>query len=181
MEKILKMVAQRLALGLLTLFVVSLIIFSAVELLPGDLAEAILGQSATPETVAAFRRELKLDLPAHERYVSWLWGILQGDMGRPLANQPDLPERTGRRLANTPSPALFAAFVSLPIALPSGHRSLSLSVRPGRRVGAIPDVPAVVIATGDRSQQHTGKHNHHPSGLHRTSPFSSRPSTSQCM
>ena len=71
MNKILKMVAQRLALGLLTRFVVSLIIFSAVELLPGDLAEAILGQAATEETVAAFRRELKLDIPQHERYFSW--------------------------------------------------------------------------------------------------------------
>ncbi len=56
MNKILKMVAQRLALGLFTLFVVSLIIFSAVEVLPGDLAEAILGQAATEETVAAFQR-----------------------------------------------------------------------------------------------------------------------------
>ncbi|MCH8037752.1 MAG: ABC transporter permease [Proteobacteria bacterium] len=120
MEKILKMVAQRLALGLLTLFVVSLIIFSAVELLPGDLAEAILGQSATPETVAAFRRELKLDLPAHERYVSWLWGILQGDMGRSLANQREISELIGGRLANTLFLALFAAFVSVPIALALG-------------------------------------------------------------
>jgi len=72
MGKIVFMVAQRLALGLLTLFVVSLIIFLGVELLPGDLAEAILGQAASPETVAAFRAELKLDLPAHERYFDWL-------------------------------------------------------------------------------------------------------------
>ena len=75
MGKILKMIAQRLGLGLITLLVVSLIIFLGVELLPGDLAEAILGQAATEETVAAFRRELKLDLPAHERYFDWLFGI----------------------------------------------------------------------------------------------------------
>ena len=117
MEKILKMVAQRLALGLLTLFVVSLIIFLAVEMLPGDLAEALLGQSATPETVAAIRRELKLDLPMYERYVSWLWGILQGDMGRSLANQREISELIGGRLANTLFLALFAAFVSVPLAL----------------------------------------------------------------
>ena len=120
MASILKMVAQRLALGLLTLFVVSLIIFLAVELLPGDLAEALLGQSATPETVAAFRRELKLDLPAHERYVSWLWGILQGDMGRSLANQREIAELIGGRLANTLFLALVAAFVSVPVALTLG-------------------------------------------------------------
>ena len=120
MYKIVKMVAQRLALGLLTLFVVSLIIFFAVELLPGDLAEAILGQSATPETVAAFRRELKLDLPAHERYVSWLWGILQGDMGRSLANQREISELISGRLANTLFLALVAAIISVPLALTLG-------------------------------------------------------------
>ena len=81
MSKILKMVAQRLALGAVTLFIVSLIIFGAAQLLPGDLAEAILGQAATPETVAAFRRELQLDLPAYERYLNWLFGIMQGDLG----------------------------------------------------------------------------------------------------
>ena len=61
MTHILTMVAQRLGLGLLSLFVVSLIIFLGVELLPGDLAQAILGQAATPETVAAFRKELGLE------------------------------------------------------------------------------------------------------------------------
>jgi peptide/nickel transport system permease protein len=117
MDKILKMVAQRLALGLLTMFVVSLIIFSAVELLPGDLAEAILGQAATEETVAAFRRELKLDLPMHERYISWLFGILQGDMGRSLANQREISELIGTRLGNTLFLALVAAIMSVPVAL----------------------------------------------------------------
>ncbi len=120
MNKILTMVAQRLALGLLTLFVVSLIIFLAVELLPGDLAEAILGQSATPETVAAFRRELRLDLPMHERYFEWLFGILQGDMGRSLANQREISELIGGRLANTLFLALIAAVIAVPLALTLG-------------------------------------------------------------
>ncbi len=114
------MVAQRLALGLLTLFIVSLIIFSAVELLPGDLAEAILGQAATPETVAAFRRELKLDLPMHERYLSWLWGMLQGDMGRSLANQREIEELIGVRLGNTLFLAFLAALISVPVAVTLG-------------------------------------------------------------
>ena len=120
MNTILMMVAQRLALGLLTLFIVSLIIFSAVELLPGDLAEAILGQSATPETVAAFRRELKLDLPMHERYLSWLWGMVQGDMGRSLASQREISELIGGRLANTLYLALMAAVIAVPLALTLG-------------------------------------------------------------
>lgn len=120
MLKILKMVAQRLALGLLTLFVVSLIIFLGVQLLPGDLAEAILGQSATPETVAAFRRELQLDLPAHERYFNWLVGILQGDLGRSLANQREISELIGGRLLNTLFLAALAAAISVPLALTLG-------------------------------------------------------------
>ncbi len=120
MGKIFKMIAQRLGLGLITLFIVSLIIFSSVELLPGDLAEAILGQAATEETVAAFRRELKLDLPAHERYLGWLAGILQGDMGKSLANGREISELIGVRLANTLFLALFAACVSVPISIVLG-------------------------------------------------------------
>ena len=69
------LVAQRLGLGLISLFVVTLFIASGVELLPGDLAETLLGQSATPETVAAFRAEIGLDLPFHIRYVVWLGAL----------------------------------------------------------------------------------------------------------
>ena len=120
MNKILKLVAQRLALGLLTLFVVSLIIFGAVELLPGDLAEAILGQAATPETVAAFRRDLRLDLPMHERYFEWLFGILQGDMGLSLASRREIAELIDVRLGNTLFLALLAAVISVPLSVALG-------------------------------------------------------------
>ncbi len=120
MGKILTMVARRLALGLLTLFVVSLIIFLSVELLPGDLAQEILGQAATPETVAAFRRELKLDLPPHERYLDWLGGILQGDMGRSLASKREISDLIGGRLANTLFLAAMAAIISVPLAVTLG-------------------------------------------------------------
>jgi len=117
MGKILIMVAQRLALGLLTMFVVSLIIFFAVNMLPGDVCQEILGQSQTPETVAACRRELKLDLPWYDRYFTWLVGILQGDMGRSLANQREISELIGVRLGNTLFLALVAAIMSVPVAL----------------------------------------------------------------
>ena len=120
MNKILKMIAQRLGLGLLTLWVVSMIIFLGVELLPGDLAEAILGQSATEETVAAFRRELKLDLPPHERYFDWIIGILQGDLGKSLANQREISELIGVRLWNTMFLAVVAAIISVPLAVMLG-------------------------------------------------------------
>ncbi len=120
MGKIAIMVAQRLALGLLTLFVVSLIVFLGVELLPGDLAEAILGQAASPETVAAFRAELRLDLPAHIRYFEWLTGMLQGDLGKSLATQREMSELIGGRLANTLYLALLAAVISVPLAVTLG-------------------------------------------------------------
>ena len=80
-EPIVKTVLQRLGLGLVTLFVVSIMIFSAVTLLPGDFATAILGQSATPETVAAFQRQIGLDRPPVLRYLFWIGGVLHGDFG----------------------------------------------------------------------------------------------------
>ncbi len=120
MEKILKMMVQRFGLGLITLFVVSLIIFLGVELLPGDLAEAILGQAATPETVKAFREQLGLDKPPHVRYLDWLGGMVQGDFGVSLANGREISELIGVRLSNTLFMALVAAIISVPIAVTLG-------------------------------------------------------------
>lgn len=117
---LIKMVIQRLALGVVTLIVVSLIIFLGVELLPGDLAQAILGQAATEETVAAFRRDLGLDLPPHVRYLEWLGGIFQGDMGTSLANKREISELIGGRLLNTLFLALMAATIAVPLALSLG-------------------------------------------------------------
>jgi len=114
------MIVKRLALGLLTLFVISVIIFGATELLPGDLAQNILGQSATPETVAAFRRELGLDLPAHTRYINWLLGALQGDFGTSLANKRPIADLIATRLSNTLFLAVYAAALSVPLSLALG-------------------------------------------------------------
>jgi len=120
MSSILRIVAQRLALGLLTLVAISLIIFLGVEALPGDLAESILGQAALPETVAAFRKELRLDLPPHTRYFEWLSAFFQGDLGKSLANGREISELIGTRLANTLFLALFAAVIAVPLAVTLG-------------------------------------------------------------
>ena len=114
------MVLQRLGLGLLTLLVVSLLIFASVELLPGDLAEEILGQGATEETVAAMRRELGLDQPAYVRYFTWLGGAVTGDFGSSLANGREIGELIGGRLANTLFLAGYAAAIAVPLALTLG-------------------------------------------------------------
>jgi peptide/nickel transport system permease protein len=117
MGTILKLVGQRLAIGLVVLWIVSLIIFIGVEFLPGDLAQEILGQSATPESLAAFRAELGLDQPMYTRYMGWLGGVLQGDFGTSLANQREISELIGIRFANTMFLAALAGIISVPIAL----------------------------------------------------------------
>ena len=120
MHPILKMALQRLALGVFTLFVVSVIIAGAVEFLPGDLAQEILGQSATPESVAAFRAEVGLDKPPIERYFSWLGGVAQGDFGVSLATKRSISELISARLGNTLFLAGFAAVIAVPLAITLG-------------------------------------------------------------
>jgi peptide/nickel transport system permease protein len=117
MDSIMSMVVKRIALGLLTLIIISLLIFLGVELLPGDVAEAILGQQALPETVAAFRKELKLDLPAHIRYFTWLGDFIQGDFGTSLANKRPIADQIGWRFANTMFLATASAIIAVPVAI----------------------------------------------------------------
>ncbi len=81
MKAVLLIILNRLALGVVTLFVVSVLIFAAVNLLPGDFAQAILGQGATEEAVAAIREDLGLNKNPVARYTDWLGGILKGDFG----------------------------------------------------------------------------------------------------
>ena len=111
------MIAQRIALGLLVLFVVSLIIFLSVEMLPGDIAQALLGQSATADNVAAMRAEMGLDQPPLKRYLSWLGNIVQGDFGRSLATKREISELIKTRVFNTFFLAGLAAIVAVPLSL----------------------------------------------------------------
>jgi peptide/nickel transport system permease protein len=117
MGSIFGIVVKRLGLGVLTIIVISVLIFLGIEALPGDVATAILGQEATPETVAAFRKELKLDLPPHVRYFAWLGGFLRGDMGTSLANKRPISELIFWRFGNTIFLAASAAVVAVPIAV----------------------------------------------------------------
>jgi peptide/nickel transport system permease protein len=114
------MIVTRVALGVGLLFVVSLVIFWATELLPGDLASQLLGQSATPETLAALREQLGLNDPAPLRYWNWLSGALTGDFGVSLATNRPIADLIGARLGNTVFLALYAAALSVPIALTLG-------------------------------------------------------------
>ncbi len=120
MNDVLQIIVKRLGLGLITLLVISIIIFGAVELLPGDLAQAILGQAATEETVAAMREELGLDRPAPVRYFAWLKGAVVGDFGNSLASGIPVTELIGPRFKNTLFLAVYAAIIAVPIAIMLG-------------------------------------------------------------
>jgi len=111
------LVIKRIAMGFLTIFVISVLIFVGVEALPGDLATAILGQEATPETVAQFRKELKLDEPPVKRYFLWLGAFMSGDLGNSLANKRPVAELIGWRFKNTMFLAASAAVIAVPVAI----------------------------------------------------------------
>lgn len=122
MHPVLKTVLQRLGLGLLTLFVVSVLIFASLEMLPGGFAQAILGQGATPETVAAFNKQLGLDRPATVRYVEWIWNVLYGDFGYSYAGaggsiKQSVSAIIAPRLYNTFFLAIMTAIFAVPLAL----------------------------------------------------------------
>jgi peptide/nickel transport system permease protein len=117
---VVKLVAQRLALGLLLLLAVSVLIFVGTLILPGDVAQSILGQSATPETLANLREQLGLNEPPVSRYFSWLGGILQGDLGVALSNGEPIGPALGKRLGNTLFLAAFAALIAVPLAIVLG-------------------------------------------------------------
>jgi peptide/nickel transport system permease protein len=117
MGSLVSLVAQRLALGLLLLLAVSLLIFAGTLILPGDIAQSILGQAATEQALANLRAELGLSDPAYVRYFAWLAGVVTGDLGTALSNGQDIATQIGKRLGNTLFLASAAAVVSVPLAI----------------------------------------------------------------
>lgn len=114
------LVLKRLVSGLVTLFLVSLMVFVGTEILPGDVAEAILGQQATPDAVQALRDKLDLDRPAIERYGLWLWDFAHGDLGQSLASGREVSDLIAGRLGNTLFLALTAAIIAIPASVGLG-------------------------------------------------------------
>lgn len=114
---VLTLVARRLALGILLLFAVSVLIFVGTEILPGDVAQSILGQSATPESLANMREALGLNRPAYVRYFDWLGGILQGDLGTALSTRQEVSKTLMPRLWNTLFLAFWAAVIAVPLSI----------------------------------------------------------------
>ncbi len=117
MHPVVKLVVQRLALGALLLLAASVLIFAGTQILPGDVAQSILGQSATEQALANLRAELGLNDPAIVRYFKWLWNFLHGDLGTSLTNGRDIAASLATRLKNTLFLASVAAVVAVPLAI----------------------------------------------------------------
>ncbi len=116
-QLILLLILRRIGSGLLTLFIVSALVFIITSLLPGDAAQQLLGQAATPETVAALRDQLGLNLPIWQRYVEWIGGMLHGDFGTSFANNMPVTKLVAQRIPATFELAGITTLVSVPLAV----------------------------------------------------------------
>jgi peptide/nickel transport system permease protein len=117
---LLSLILHRLFSAMLTLLLVSVIVFAITNILPGDAAQQILGQFATPEQVAALRMQLGLDQPVLVRYFQWLFHLLQGNLGQSMTNDMPVSQLLEGRLANTLMLAGITSLVSVPFALTLG-------------------------------------------------------------
>ena len=124
----LEILGRRFLVGIGTLLFVSLLVFLGTELLPGDVAHAILGQGATPELLEQVRERLGLNEPLHVRYWVWLTNFVSGDFGTSLANGVDIGTEVSRRASNTIILALCTAVIAVPLSILLG---LAAAVKPG--------------------------------------------------
>ncbi|MDA9982106.1 ABC transporter permease [Gammaproteobacteria bacterium] len=148
----LQMVLRRLGIGVVTLWVVSVLVFAGTNILPGDVAQIILGQSATPETLAALRAELGLDQPAYMQYLGWVGDMFTGDLGTSKAGGAAISDMIGGRFGNTMFLAGIVALISIPLSVFLG---LLAAMHPGTMLDrvltfgtlALISVPEFFIAT----------------------------------
>ena len=141
----LRLIATRAGLGVVTLLAVSVLIFVCTQILPGDVASAVLGQQATPESLKVFRAELGLDRPAYVRYFAWLFGVLHGDFGRALTNQRDIIEELLPRFGNTLFLAGYSALIAVPLAVGLGILSAINEGRASDRTANILTLIAISV------------------------------------
>lgn len=111
---------RRIALGLLTLFLVSVVVFAATQALPGNAATAILGKQATPQAVAALSRQLHLNQSVFGQYFHWLGGIVGGNLGTSAATQQPVSQLISGRILNSAFLVLVSALVAIPLSLGLG-------------------------------------------------------------
>ncbi|MFA4966018.1 MAG: ABC transporter permease [Thermoleophilia bacterium] len=118
----LKLILIRLGLGLLTLFLVSLVVFAATQALPGDPAQAILGREAADKArYEALRKQLELDRPLLAQYGGWLGGVVRGDLGSSIVQQGiPVTDLLRERVLNSATLVALAALLSIPLSIVIG-------------------------------------------------------------
>lgn len=119
-RQVMSLILGRIGVALVTLLIVSFIVFAATEMLPGDVVQILLGQAATPEAVAGLREAMNLDQPALLRFLGWMAGLVQGDLGHSYTNRMAVADLIGGRLANTLKLAAITTAVAVPVALTLG-------------------------------------------------------------
>lgn len=149
---LLRMIAGRIAVGMLSLLAVSIVVFTITALLPGDAAQEQLGQDATPEALAALRAQMGLDKPAAVRYGQWLSGIVRGDAGESSVTHMPVAGLIGSRLPNSLLLAGITAAVSVPVALLLGilaalYRGSWFDRAASMGAVAVVSVPEFLVAT----------------------------------
>ena len=139
--------ARRLLFTIPVILLVTIMAFSLMHLIPGDPATVILGQEATPEAIAAMRHELGLDKPIVVQYLTWLWGVLHGDLGRSLVDRTPVAHLIMQRLSVSLELTIGTFAVAILIALPTGIISAA-------RKGTIIDYFCTGFALGGMSIPH---------------------------
>jgi len=127
---LLRYVIRRVAAGIVLLFVISILIFAATEVLPGDTASAILGKNATPQALAALREQLGLERSASERYLDWIGGVLQADLGESLSARRPIGAFIAPRVTNSIALAGLTTLLLIPLSIVLG---VVAGARRGRR------------------------------------------------
>lgn len=113
-------ILRRFMTALPVLLLITIIVFAVMQVLPGDPARMVLGQEATPQALEAMRERLGLNRPLHEQYLSWLFGVLQGDLGRSMVDNAPVARAIALALPVTLQITLMALAIALAIGIPLG-------------------------------------------------------------
>jgi peptide/nickel transport system permease protein len=134
---------RRLALGLLTLFLVTVLVFVATEVLPGDAARVVLGRGANEMTVQALRVHLHLDAPVPIRYGRWLGELCTGSLGVSLVNGQRVSDLIAPRVINSAALLGLASLIGFPLSIAAG---ILAALRRGHMLDGIMSVVTLVLA-----------------------------------
>ena len=136
-------IVRRTLLGLLVLVLVSVVVFAATQALPGDPALAILGRQATPASLKALREQLHLNRPAINQYLSWVGGLLHGDLGESLATQGPVSSLLHDRIINSAFLVFLSGLISIPLSVAIGAYA---ALRRDRPFDVISSIISLVLA-----------------------------------